>query len=65
MIENNERKEYKGFKIGQIVWFRYSGTRYRGEIIRLTNSKAYIRFHDTPHIDVKHVSYNQIEGMEV
>lgn len=61
MIDNNDRTEHRGLRIGQIVRFRFCGANYRGRILRLTNSKVCIQFYNTPHIDSKYVAYKQVE----
>ncbi len=64
MIENDQRKEHHGFKVGQRVVFRYSGMKFRGIIKRLTAHKALIaakmlRVSDTIHYH--YIAYRQIE----
>lgn len=61
MIENDDREEHNGYKRGDKVLFRWNRLMYRGQIVRLTNSKAAIRFMLNDEEVVKYVSYRQID----
>ncbi len=64
MLENNDREEHNGVLKGSRVWFRFMGRTYRGQVKRLTSSKALIVFRPGKGQDLswRYIAYNQIEG---
>jgi hypothetical protein len=62
LIENDNRKEHRGFRVNQQVTFRWCRQQFKGKITRLTSSKALIQFKlvDSSEKFV-YVAYNQIE----